>query len=541
VDEDIDADVMASKIFWMFYGPRLIRTYKNGQLEGQNYTPGMIESLPDKVISTVNTAIGVSYWTSPIIGTIMYRRGYFTNEGLGSLLKMAITVFMIYSVAFVIRGIGRFSNADYRAFINNLVEVKTSPTVLSKKELASYDFEFWAWPVDFKWNETQGSSKGKSRKTTQPGTKDEEQKSSNIISRFLGYLAMNTFGRAMVYPGATSFMNYVMGSMLNSGRATLVEELNGVRAKLLAEGDNEVDTMFVDRRGKHANGSTLVIGFEGNAGFYEMGCTGTPLDLNYSVLGWNHPGFGGSSGTPSPDTEQKAVDAVMQYAIHKLGFQPKNIALFAWSIGGYSAAWAAKTYPDVKFVILDATFDDIVPLAVTKMPASWEGLVEHSLKSYMDLNVGKQLIEYPGPVLLIKRTRDEIISTVTPQGELPVISSNRGNFLLITLLKYRYPTIIDNSTLPAVKAFVGLETYRQATTLKDKGVDPEQCLRLITSHVQQNGGQFPMQIDLQHDQTLKTRLALYLVTAHMENFESTHCTPLPGHFFHQPWSPTAKL
>ena len=38
-----------------------------------------------------------------------------------------------------------------------------------------------------------------------------------------------------------------------------------------------------------------MIGFEGNAGFYEMGCTGTPLDLNYSVLGWNHPGFGGSS------------------------------------------------------------------------------------------------------------------------------------------------------------------------------------------------------------------------------------------------------
>ena len=35
-------------------------------------------------------------------------------------------------------------------------------------------------------------------------------------------------------------------------------QLNGVRAKLLAEGDNEVDTMFVDRRGKHANGSTLV-------------------------------------------------------------------------------------------------------------------------------------------------------------------------------------------------------------------------------------------------------------------------------------------
>ena len=34
---------------------------------------------------------------------------------------------------------------------------------------------------------------------------------------------------------------------------------------------------------------------EGNAGFYEIGCTVTPLEAGYSVLGWNHPGFAGSS------------------------------------------------------------------------------------------------------------------------------------------------------------------------------------------------------------------------------------------------------
>lgn len=39
---------------------------------------------------------------------------------------------------------------------------------------------------------------------------------------------------------------------------------------------------------------------QGNAGFYEIGCMETPLGKGFSVLGWNHPGFGGSTGTPWP-------------------------------------------------------------------------------------------------------------------------------------------------------------------------------------------------------------------------------------------------
>ena len=41
----------------------------------------------------------------------------------------------------------------------------------------------------------------------------------------------------------------------------------------------------------------------------------------------------------------------MQYAIHQLGFQPDCIILFAWSIGGYAASWAAVNYPDVSHVV----------------------------------------------------------------------------------------------------------------------------------------------------------------------------------------------
>lgn len=56
-------------------------------------------------------------------------------------------------------------------------------------------------------------------------------------------------------------------------------------------------------------------------------------------------------GSPYPKQDQNAIDAVMQFAIHKLGFQPEDIILFGWSIGGYSSLVAAAQYPDVKGVV----------------------------------------------------------------------------------------------------------------------------------------------------------------------------------------------
>lgn len=39
----------------------------------------------------------------------------------------------------------------------------------------------------------------------------------------------------------------------------------------------------------------LVITCEGNCGFYETGIISTPMSKGYSILGWNHPGFGSST------------------------------------------------------------------------------------------------------------------------------------------------------------------------------------------------------------------------------------------------------
>ena len=81
----------------------------------------------------------------------------------------------------------------------------------------------------------------------------------------------------------------------------------------------QIDTMFFDRREtSNPNGKTLVITCEGNAGFYEIGFLGSPMDAGYSVVGWNHPGFGGSSGQPFPDQETNAIDAVVQVQLSSL-------------------------------------------------------------------------------------------------------------------------------------------------------------------------------------------------------------------------------
>lgn len=190
----------------------------------------------------------------------------------------------------------------------------------------------------------------------------------------------------------------------------------------------------------------------------------------YSVLGWNHPGFGGSTvssrcfcfwnlmwssssislqseqrqhhllewvavnvdhhwlpccltvvvwpllsdclsqGVPFPQNEANAMDVVIQFAVHKLGFQLSDIVIFAWSIGGFtgttsatqtfhslhwnsvlwfgsndlpfSATWAAMSYPEVQALVLDASFDDLLPLALKVMPDSWSECLSVQLFIY---------------------------------------------------------------------------------------------------------------------------------------------------------------
>lgn len=57
-------------------------------------------------------------------------------------------------------------------------------------------------------------------------------------------------------------------------------------------------------------------------------------------------------GLPFPNSEEHAIDVVVQYAVTRLGFSVDNIIMFAWSIGGYTAAYAAMMYPDIKALVI---------------------------------------------------------------------------------------------------------------------------------------------------------------------------------------------
>ena len=60
----------------------------------------------------------------------------------------------------------------------------------------------------------------------------------------------HSFGISLVYPGSMDLMKMMLEKPLMDGRTKLVTENMGERSKVVTWDRNEIDTMFVDRRGK---------------------------------------------------------------------------------------------------------------------------------------------------------------------------------------------------------------------------------------------------------------------------------------------------
>uniref|UniRef100_A0A673CG06 Abhydrolase domain containing 16A n=1 Tax=Sphaeramia orbicularis TaxID=375764 RepID=A0A673CG06_9TELE len=435
---------------------------------------------PSRLESSASALWSLSYYSSPLLLCYLYRKVLYNKMFFVSCVLTCISVFFLWK------------NSEYVQFVSILEETKQNHT---------------------------------------PGNKP----SSTIIYIFFlfSFLIVHSFGRRMLYPGSVRLLQKAMKSLLDQGRNKLVEEFDGQRNKLVACDGNEIDTMFVDRRrDRGENGQTLVICCEGNAGFYEIGCMNTPLEGGYSVLGWNHPGFVGSTGIPFPQNEANAMDVVIQFAVHKLGFQLSDIVIYAWSIGGFTASWAVMSYPEIQSLVLDASFDDLLPLALKVMPSNWRPLVQYTVRHYINLNNAEQLLKYQGPVLLIRRTRDEIITTADTED----IMSNRGNDLLLKLLQFRYPKIMTDEGIRVVRQWLAASNHiEEMSVYSGYEVDDDWCSSVLQSYQADRDVLFPWSVG--EDMTLEGRrqLALFLARKYMRNFESTHCTPLPASEFHSPW------
>uniref|UniRef100_K7GC94 Abhydrolase domain containing 16B n=1 Tax=Pelodiscus sinensis TaxID=13735 RepID=K7GC94_PELSI len=420
--------------------------------------------------------------------------------------------------------------------------------------MANYNFEFRSWPVDFRWDEAGCPGRSPGHKAASQTTAQEAllrsashgrphpaqcsclRKMRQLPSRLVCYVMAHSLGRWLLYPGSLYVMQKALLPLLVKGQARLLEEFHGKRAKLMACDGNEIDTMFVDRRKsagveEEQRGKRLVICCEGNVGFYEVGCLSTPLEAGYSVLGWNHPGYAGSTGLPFPENDANAMDVVIQYATCRLGFPVQDIILYGWWSGGAPAPpWAAKTYPELGALMLDATFDDLLPLALKVMPKSWTKLVVQTVRQHFNLNVAEQLCSYPGPVLLIRRTHDEVTTThVRTSDQLADIRSNRSNELLLQLLRHRYPEVLSCEGEAAVRHWL-----RPSARFE---VEDDWCVSKLQSYKSCLGGEdsFPWRVGKDLTPRRKQQLALFLARKHMKNVEATHWSLLLPDEFQMPW------
>ncbi|XP_021185787.2 phosphatidylserine lipase ABHD16A isoform X2 [Helicoverpa armigera] len=477
------------KLVWQcMFSPRLYKVYRDGAKDTM-YQPVRLEKWGDKVVSTANTLLNISLYTSPFICMYIYKRGFFTIDEMKSLGRLVSGLTCLLAFSLFLRGCGRSSSTKYVQFVNAL----TSPMTDRKaylNELRKYDFEASAWPTTYSVA-TRERSSWMDRLPFKMCANPDLPIYKRLPIQLLAFIATHTFGLRLIYPGSLSVVHTLLWGALFQGRTILVEDHDGQRAKIGTADGNAIDTMFVDNRANSPRGRILVICCEGNSGFYEMGIVNTPIRAGFSALGWNHPGFAGSTGLPFPSQEQNAIDAVMQYAINELRFRPDQIVLFGWSIGGYTATWAAVNYP-VAALILDATFDDLLPLAENQMPSSWSLLVKEVVRSYVNLNISEMMSKYVGPFKLIRRTEDEIISL--RQG---LLATNRGNHLVLKLISQRHPNVVEN---PVAKVAL---------------------FRLLCM------------ADLQRSAIDMTRIEDYerpllpLISKYLHDYKSSHCTPLP--------------
>ncbi|CAL8077793.1 unnamed protein product [Calicophoron daubneyi] len=543
--------------FWFAVsGPTLYRIPDSRLGQSTEYHASILESAPSVLIRCTNSFYLFLKWSILFWAPWLYK----SIRVPGHLLvytKYLGCVSAVYLVAHVLRGTGRYLNPEYHRFLILYRKAKheKSEDILEKLTLYTFDS---TWPEHFDVRSLPGAAR---RRKKHPPSRP-----SGVPSIFwpLTWLAAQTVGVRITYPGCTGIINSLTFEPRMIARDRLRQQYGIRRVGIRTRAGDFVESFYVDRRGSAADpnvkghgdskGEILVLCCEGNGGYPEIGISCIPLDQGYSVLAWNHPGFGCSTALPLPDKEQNAVEAVLLFAVHYLHFQLEQICLFAWSIGGYTATWAAMNYPEIGGVILDATFDNIDELTRKMCPQFLYPLTLAAVRSHLDLNNLGQLIAYDGPVRIIRRSSDEIITTDEPPTRL----SNRGNNLLVGLLKYRFPHLVSTENEARLWDFLSLNSREQGEFVEQMdhlcdSIGPMVLRQLKNEALARQTeadnirvppvsvptiGLFPSALGSQvTDPEIKWSMLMYLVIKNFSECPGEHCTPLVHTYFQLPWSP----
>ncbi|CAJ0575482.1 unnamed protein product, partial [Mesorhabditis spiculigera] len=424
------------------FGPRLYAKYGEPREES---TP---EFIGNTLLAVGRCAARALISTFPLVFGWALWRGSITQENLVYIATWTVTG---ACVSWLARAFGRLADPQYTRFAvtfekaqqgdrDALVELKTYDYDLATADL--YDFE---------------------AKERQLWYYQPTPHSANPLVRFIAYILVHAVGLSLMFPGSFQLMAVLAQEQLLASRENLITKHSAKRAVLKTQAGDLIDTIYVDTRRTRGRSEKLVICCEGNASFYELGMMAIPLNKGCCVLGWNYPGFVHSTGTPLPANVLAAADAVMQYAMGPLGWPEEDIVLYAWSIGGFAASWLAANHQKIRALLLDATFDDVLPLALDKMPAACASIVEAAVRGHLNLDIAAHLREYKGPVRIYRRLQDQMMCTGLNHEQPDFLTTCRTNWLLKVVLNSRHPGKVKGRE-PTIDAWLMMSDIQRKRT-----------------------------------------------------------------------------
>merc|ERR1712107_155963 len=141
------------------------------------------------------------------------------------------------------------------------------------------------------------------------------------------------------------------------------------------------------------------------------------------------------------------------------------------------------------------------------------GIVSHAVNHYIDLDVAGHLVKYAGPVTIIRRLRDEMITT-----RMLELETNRANDLLLRLLESRYPKLCNLETKASLLAVLSQPLLSVEVDLKSQEIQ-------LTKYLRETQGESPCLIGEDFIDDERTLMLLYLARLYMKDVDAVHCTP----------------
>ncbi len=109
----------------------------------------MAESWGQSIVSWVKFLTELGVYMSPFLLPYFFRRLEGLRQNPRPLADFAFGVYCFYFLGLLLRAYGRFNNPTYKEFAEVLRKAKLDFSTEAKEALSAYDFEFWAWPVEF--------------------------------------------------------------------------------------------------------------------------------------------------------------------------------------------------------------------------------------------------------------------------------------------------------------------------------------------------------------------------------------------------------